>query len=98
MAASSATPRKGSRWWNLTSEHALIVVIFIFCLLAFLACLPLALKIRKQFLCRHNSVMTEMPQMEIYRDLFSGRLSIEEYRKIKIPPDKRTCCDCGKIL
>lgn len=86
----------------MTTEHAFILVLAGFWTIILFVCFVFALRLRGQQLekrCKHTSRITTFHGMEQMRDLFNGRMSIEEYRNYKGKFGiESKCCDCGEKL
>lgn len=52
----------------------------------------------RQFVCLHRSRMTTFYGMDDLRDLFSGRITSEEYSRKRDMKIVSKCADCGKVL
>ena len=47
--------------------------------------------------CPHNTRTTTFHGMEDLRDLFSGRITVEEYKEKEVNIVSK-CADCGEVL
>lgn len=52
----------------------------------------------KRLWCNHrHGTIGGSPWVALLTKLFSGEISIDEYRKAKVPAHRSECCRCGKV-